>query len=80
MELREKLVSLAAVAESDGADLRVPQIAATWLNEVLEGVAADTDAGFLDKIERLRAAQETLPALPGSLQAELRPYQEDGYL
>ncbi len=79
-ELREKLVELAAVAESDGADLRVPQIAATWLNEVLEGVAADTDAGFLDKIERLRAAQETLPALPGSLQAELRPYQEDGYL
>ncbi len=79
-ELREKLVELAAVAEPDGADLRVPQIAAAWLDQVLEGVAADTDAGFLAKVERLRAAQETLPALPGDLQAELRPYQEDGYV
>ena len=79
-DLREKLVELAAVAESDGAELRVPQIAAAWLDEVLEGVTADTDAGFRGKVERLRAAQETLPALPGGLQAELRPYQEDGYV
>ncbi len=78
-ELREKLAELAAVAESHGDELRVPQIAAAWLDEVLEGVAAETDAGFLDKIERLRAAQAMLPSLPSGLQTELRPYQEDGY-
>ncbi len=78
-ELREKLADLAAVAEADAGGLRVPQLAAAWLEEVLEGVAADTDAGFLQKLERLRSAQETLPALPAGLQTELRPYQEDGF-
>ncbi|MBK5257273.1 MAG: DEAD/DEAH box helicase [Vicinamibacteria bacterium] len=78
-ELREKLVELAAVAEPQGGGLRVPHLAATWLDDVLEGVAAETDDGFAHKVERLRAAQETQPALP-SLQAELRPYQEDGYV
>ncbi len=79
-ELREKLADLAAVAEADAGGLRVPQLAAAWLEDVLEGVLADTDAGFLHKLERLRAAHETLPALPVGLQAELRPYQEDGYV
>jgi superfamily II DNA or RNA helicase len=79
-ELREKLVELAAVAEPHGGDLRVPQLAAAWLDDVLEGVTAERDAGFLDKVERLRAAQDLLPVLPGGLQTELRPYQEDGYV
>lgn len=78
-ELREKLVELAAVAEPSGGELRVPHLAAAWLQDVLEGVAAETDAGFVQKVERLRVAQETQPA-PPSLQAELRPYQEDGYV
>ncbi len=79
-ELREKLAELAAVAESHGGELRVPQLAAAWLEDVLEGVEAETDAGFLGKIERLRAVQEARPALASGLQTELRPYQEDGYV
>jgi superfamily II DNA or RNA helicase len=79
-ELRDKLTELAAVAETHGGDLRVPQLAAAWLDDVLEGVTAERDAGFVDKVERLRAAQAVLPALPGGLQTELRPYQEDGYV
>ena len=78
--LREKLAELAAVGELQAGALRVPQLAAAWLEEVLEGVQADTDAGFAGKIEALRAAQDTQPALPPGLQAELRPYQEDGYI
>ena len=78
-ELRDKLTELAAVAETHGGDLRVPQVAAAWLDDVLEGVAAQFDAGFQDKVERLRAAQEVEPVLPGGLQTELRPYQEDGF-
>ena len=79
-ELRDKLADLAAVVESHAGGLRVPQLAAEWLDEVLEGVTADTDQGFHARVERLRAAQDTVPALPGGLQAELRPYQEDGYV
>ena len=79
-ELRDKLNELAAVAESHGGALRVPQLAAAWLDDVLEGVTAECDAGFLDKIERLRVAQDLVPEVPGGLQTELRPYQEDGYV
>ncbi|MBI2959395.1 MAG: DEAD/DEAH box helicase [Betaproteobacteria bacterium] len=78
-ELREKLAELAAVAEPEGGDLRVPQIAAVWLEDVLEGVDANIDALFQEKVERLRAAQEARPGAPAGLQTELRAYQEDGY-
>jgi len=78
-ELREKLAELAAVAEAHGGALRVPPLAAPWLKEVLEGTAAQSDAGFVAQVERLRSAQATTSAVPGGLQTTLRPYQEDGY-
>jgi superfamily II DNA or RNA helicase len=78
-ELRAKLADLAAVAETVGDELRVPHLAAAWLEEVLEGVEARADAEFAAKLERLRAAQDSSEAVPSGLQAELRPYQEDGY-
>ena len=79
-ELREKLAELAAVSEGKGDALRVPQLAAAWLDDILQGVDGDTDAAFVEKVERLRAGQEMHHALPGALQAQLRSYQEDGYL
>jgi superfamily II DNA or RNA helicase len=77
--LRARLAELAALAETDRHGSRVPQAAAAWLREVLDGVPVEADAGFRRAIERLRAAQEETPRLPGALQAQLRPYQEDGY-
>jgi SNF2 family DNA or RNA helicase len=77
--LKERLAELAAVAEHDAGGMRVPQLAAGWLEEVLEGLPVRADEGFRAAIERLRAARETSPRLPKALQAELRPYQEDGY-
>ena len=79
-ELRDKLNELAAVAEKQGGELRGPQHAAAWLDDVLEGVTAERDSAFLDKVDRLRKAQAVQPVLPGGLQTELRPYQEDGYV
>lgn len=77
-ELREKLIELAAVAEPQGDSLRAPHLAAAWLDDLLEGIETETDKAFVGKVERLRAAQGSTPSLP-ALQAELRPYQEDGY-
>ena len=79
-DLRQRLAELAAVAEPGRGELRVPQLAGAWLNDVLAGVPAETDAAFRARVARLRAAQDTQPALPPGLQVELRPYQEDGYV
>ncbi|MDD2741351.1 MAG: SNF2-related protein [Rhodocyclaceae bacterium] len=77
--LKQKLLDLAAVAESDKQGSKVPQIAAAWLDEILDGADVDASPDFRRAIERLRSAQAENPVLPKSLQAELRSYQEEGY-
>ena len=77
--LRAQLADLAAVAETGEGDPRIPQLAAAWLEEAIQGTDVKLDKAFRDRLERLRAAQEQQPRLPRNLQAELRPYQEDGY-
>jgi len=77
--LKQKLLDLAAVAEVDKQGSKVPQIAAAWLDDVLDGTDLEAGADFRQAIDRLRAAQNIMPKLPKSLQAELRPYQEEGY-
>ena len=78
--LRDKLQALAAVLESDKNGLRAPQMAAQWLDLALEDVISEFDAKFKQRIERLRKAQSSVTAMPNGLQAELRAYQEDGYV
>lgn len=77
--LKQKLLDLAAVAEVDKHGSKVPQIAAAWLDDVLDGTDLEAGADFRQAIDRLRAAQTIEPKLPKSLLADLRPYQEEGY-
>lgn len=77
--LREKLQALAAVAETDKSGLKTPAMAAAWLDETLDQFAVEFDSQFQSRIERLRRAQDARPAMPATLQADLRPYQEDGF-
>jgi len=77
--LKDRLADLAAVIEMDKHGARIPQIAASWLDDALHGMEVKKDKAFRAAIDRLRAAQSETPKLPSSLQAELRPYQEDGY-
>ncbi len=84
-ELRERLADLAAVAEmqrakgDDLAALRVPTVAAPWLQDALQGVRAEVDDGFAAQLQRLDEARRVVPRLPTTLQARLRPYQEEGF-
>ena len=83
-ELRERMDDLAAVAESHAkrgglAELRVPGVAAPWLQEALQGTTSEVDAAFSARLQALDAAQRVVPAVPADLQASLRPYQEEGY-
>lgn len=77
--LRGRLRDLAGVGERVQDGIRVPQMATPWLDDVLAGAGIDPDAHFRQRIARLRAARETEIALPATLAAELRPYQEAGY-
>ena len=78
--LKERLADLAAVMESDKHGAKLPQLAAAWVDEALDGTQLESDAAFRKTIARLQEAQTQTPALPHTLQAELRPYQEDGYV
>ncbi len=77
--LKSALSDLAAVAETDRDGARVPSLAAAWLGDVLHDAQVQSDDEFRAAIARLHRAQDEPHAVPKALQAELRPYQEDGY-
>jgi superfamily II DNA or RNA helicase len=79
-ELRSRLDELASVAEIHRTDAaRVTPVAAAWLDTTLKGADLDGDKAFRTQIDRLVEAQQCEPVLPRTLQATLRPYQEEGY-
>ena len=78
-ELRTRLAELASVAEADKDGLRVAPVAASWLAATLEGTDIDVDSAFGERIAKLESAQEAEPPVPATLQADLRPYQIEGY-
>jgi superfamily II DNA or RNA helicase len=82
-ELRARLDDLAAVAETaKGADdgVRIPDLAAGWLDDALQGAQVQQDQASTERIYRLARARDLTPTLPATLQATLRPYQEEGYV
>lgn len=78
--LKNSLSDLASVTESDKHGARIPRLAAAWMDDALDGIETKSDKEFRSAVEKLRETQEQLIPLPTTLQAELRPYQEDGYL
>ena len=78
--LKDRLSDLASVTETDKHGARIPRLAAAWMDDALEGIATQADKEFHSAIKKLRTTQELAIPLPRTLQAELRPYQEDGYL
>lgn len=84
-DLRERLEDLAAVGEvgkreeGSGTTLRVPPVAAPWLEQATAGTQLVTDAEFHQRLDRLEATRAVVPAVPHTLQASLRPYQEEGF-
>jgi superfamily II DNA or RNA helicase len=78
--LKDRLSDLASVAESDKHGTRIPQLAAAWMDDALDGIDTRSDREFQVAIEKLRNSQVLTIPLPKTLQAELRPYQEDGFL
>jgi superfamily II DNA or RNA helicase len=84
-ELRQRLdelSSVAAPAAGKGAaagEVQVPALAAGWLDDTLAGAQFQADAAYRRRLEQLADSQRLQPRPPRGLQAELRPYQEEGY-
>ncbi len=78
--LKDRLSDLASVTETGKQGNRIPRMAAAWMDDALQDIATKSDKEFNDALEKLRSSQELAIPLPKTLQAELRPYQEDGYL
>jgi superfamily II DNA or RNA helicase len=78
-DLRRRIDELAGIGESWESALRVHPLAACAIEEIAEGVRIEADAAWRARLERVREAETLEPDVPTTLQAELRPYQIDGY-
>jgi hypothetical protein len=56
-QLRDRLRDLAGVGDGVRDGIRVPLVAAPWLDDVLAGAGIDPDAHFRTRVKQLRAAR-----------------------
>ena len=77
---RRQLDDLRSLSAPSGKKrLRIHGLAALSLQELFEGTQLTADQEWSDLRRGFREAGSFEPRLPGTLQAELRPYQEDGF-
>ncbi len=77
---RRQLDDLAGLsAPAAKGEVRMHRLAALALDDLLEDAALDADHSLREMRERLRAAESFEPTVPSTLQAELRPYQVEGF-
>ena len=79
-EFRRRLEEVDALIEKRGRGLRFHPLRTQAFADLTEEVGTlATDRHWNDHLERLRQARELNPALPSTLQAELRDYQTEGF-
>ena len=77
---RRQLDDLASVATAGAkGGLRLNPLAALAVEDLIEEAQLDVDESWSALRERMRTAAAFEPSLPSTLQAELRPYQLEGY-
>ena len=81
-QLRKQLqgLSMSGQPVRKGGALRIHPLAAITLEQWKDEVGRfKADAAFHDWVERFRAIESYQAAIPSTLQATLRPYQQDGF-
>ena len=79
-DLRRRVDELARLADRDAHGARFPVLAAQAVGESLDGATlSDVEDWWSRHRARFEAAQALEPAVPSTLQAELRPYQLEGF-
>ncbi len=76
---RRQLDDLRSLSTSSGKNVRFHPLTALAFDDLLDGASLEADAAWVEQRQRMSEAQAFEPQLPSTLQAELRPYQRDGY-
>ena len=77
---RQQLADLRSVSTLSGKKrIRLHGLAALTLRDFFDGTQLTADGGWQTQRRKFREAETFEPGTPGTLQAELRPYQEDGF-
>jgi superfamily II DNA or RNA helicase len=79
-ELTKRLKELEAFSDKRGKAIGLHPLAALAIEDFTESLPhLDADRGWKAKLEQMHAAMDITPAVPSTLKAELRDYQEEGY-
>jgi len=79
-DLRKRLSELNTMTEVTEDNLKVHHLGASALNQVMMSAGkTKSDKGWQQNMKRIEALRDFEPELPSNLQAELRPYQLEGY-
>jgi len=78
-DLRRRIDEISLLDESEDGVSQLPLSAALALAEVTEGASVQLGKEWTESLARIRESQRLDPVLPSTLQAELRPYQLDGF-
>ncbi|MFN0202266.1 MAG: DEAD/DEAH box helicase [Bacteroidia bacterium] len=79
-EFRKRLQELAGVTESNKKGLRFHQFATGIVDDLTQKVLdLEADKAWKDQIKKIKTARKLKPEVPSTFEAELRPYQEEGF-
>lgn len=78
-DLRRRLDELDGLGALDGETLKFPALALAAVADTLEGLGLESIPEWASRLRALEEAQALEPDPPSTLQAQLRPYQLDGF-
>ena len=80
-EFRNRLEELIQFGDTTGEDeIHVHPLAALALDELTRQANTSTDEGWNRQLRNIELAQDMVPDVPSTLQAELRDYQAEGFV
>jgi len=80
-EFRKRIEELIQFGDTTGDDeIHVHPLAALALDDLTRQANTTTDAGWKTQLENIQIAQDLVPEVPSTLQAELRDYQAEGFV
>lgn len=77
---KKRLEALSNVAEKKGRGQRYHHLMLPVLNDLMQDVGnLETHGGWQERLQALEQAQSKKPRLPRTFEADLRPYQQEGF-